>query len=384
LSQFFSFHARQIMPFTKRQKKGEEDATTVYEVIDRAKQEISAIKDAESEIEAAITRLKQQEEDLPDSRSSVSKKRLLKHNAKILEEERERIRSNHYESALETKISSYVSAYRNHEAALQSISKKRKNIADSSEIIEEVHHEMKTLSQSCCSALNLAPPTIKLQNDDSNCPKCGGEVRIQSAKSTLNCQVCGYSCVVLDTTTSGVSFGDEVTFNQSFSYKRSNHFMDWLMRTQYKETYQVADSVVQAVMQELALRKVGPDSVNQKRVLEIMKSKKMKSKCYNYAAQITARITGVPPPRLTSEQDQIANLLFIAIQQPFAVHQPSDRKNFLSYGYCIYRIYQLLGADELLETLPLLTGKGKIPAQDQIMEKIYKDLNWDWPGPLEV
>ena len=73
-----------MAPFAKRQKKGDEDATTVYEVIDRAKQEISAIKDAESEIEAAISRLKELEEELPDSRSSVSKKRLLKHNAKIL------------------------------------------------------------------------------------------------------------------------------------------------------------------------------------------------------------------------------------------------------------------------------------------------------------
>ncbi len=54
----------------------------------------------------------------------------------------------------------------------------------------------------------------------------------------------------------------------------------------------------------------------------------------------------------------------------------------MSYAYCVDRIYELLGADDLLENLPLLTGKGKIAAQDDIMEKIYEEMEWEWPGRI--
>ena len=82
-----------------------------------------------------IQRFKGEEEELPLARSSYLKKRALCHNLLVLESEVDKIEKNYYEHKLESKISSYVSAYRNFEAALQSISKKRKP-SDASDVCQ--------------------------------------------------------------------------------------------------------------------------------------------------------------------------------------------------------------------------------------------------------
>ena len=95
--------------------------------------------------------------------------------------------------------------------------------------------------------------------------------------------------MVIDTTASAVSFGEEVAFTQTFSYLRSNHFSDWLSRIQEKESYVVGNDVVEEVMRGLAERNVAPQDVNQQIVLKVMKAKKMKSKSYNYSSQVCMR-----------------------------------------------------------------------------------------------
>ena len=97
--------------------------------------------------------------------------------------------------------------------------------------------------------------------------------------------------MVIDTTASAVSFGEQVAFTQTFSYLRSNQFSDWLSRIQAKESYVVGNDVVEEVMRGLAERNVAPQDVNQQIVLKVMKAKKMKSKSYNYSSQVCMRIT---------------------------------------------------------------------------------------------
>jgi hypothetical protein len=48
------------------------------------------------------------------------------------------------------------------------------------------------------------------------------------------------------------------------------------------------------------------------------------------------RVTGKHPPRLTDEMEELLKLCFIALQVPFAVHAPADRKNFMSYSYVLF------------------------------------------------
>jgi hypothetical protein len=231
---------------------------------------------------------------------------------------------------------------------------------------------------------NKANPSVIVVEDDALCRCCGSsDIRTLPSKATLTCQRCGHSFVVLDANPSTINLGDDVSFTQSFSYLRINHFSDWLLRVQAKESYSVPEEVLQNVMEALANANVKPEDVCNKTVLSIMKKKKMKSRVYNHVSQICQKLTGIPPPRLSSEQDDVAKLLFCAIQEPFERHCPSLRKNFLSYSYVVFRILELLGCDELLGSISLLSGKGKISAQDEIMKKIFEDLDLEWSGCLE-
>lgn len=363
-------------------KRAREQATvTLASVITDAENKTRGMDNNIDDITRKIDEITEELSTLPNERYTILKRKLLEDTKKTLTDELEKITSGEYLKRLDDITSKFTVNQNRIENAIAAVNKKTKGCTHQAYAATLAKDSEKLLNE-YKSIVQGTAPTVVINNDDSTCIKCGGAVLMQPTRSLLNCQECGYSAPVLDATASAVSFGDEVVFNQSFSYKKSNHFGDWLLRTQAKETYVVSDSIVKIVMEELANLNVHPDDVDQNIVLRIMKDKKLKSKAYNYAAQVTMRCTGIPPPRLTSEMDQLANLIFIAIQEPYTKHMPASRKNFLSYSYCIYRIYELLGADDLLSTLPLLSGRGKLPKQDAIMKKIYEDMDWEWPGDL--
>ena len=70
--------------------------------------------------------------------------------------------------------------------------------------------------------------------------------------------------------------------------------------------------------------------------------------------------------------------MFEEIQGPFEKHKPPERKNFLSYSYCIYKFCQLLGQNHVLKHLSLIKNREKLHMQDKLFEKICKDLGWEF------
>jgi len=315
---------------------------------------------------------------LSSDRSDNHARRVLKHNIGAVETELEKLAARHYSRREDAYKMATVARFNELKQQEQNAKKAPAEAGAAGAAgaaggaatrIEELVHTVKASKQ-------LAPPRVQVVKDDAVCAVCGcEELRVHQAKSVNVCQTCGASSLILDTTASSLSFGDDVVFSHSFSYMRANHFAYWLARIQAKETLVVEESVVEKVMEELAKRDVHPADVTQPVVLATMKAAKMKSKVYNHAAQVTMRITGKPPPRLTSEQDELCKLIFNAIQAPFEKHAPAERKNFLSYSYALYKILDLLGARELLCNIPLLSGRGKIKVQDEIMRKIFADLN---------
>ena len=136
--------------------------------------------------------------------------------------------------------------------------------------------------------------------------------------------------------------------------------------------------VITHVMQEFVLRRItSKDAIDAKKVREVLKSLKLR-KYYDNVAQITARITGKPPPRMTLDQESQCLLMFHAVEQLWPIHCPADRRNFLSYSYCLYKFCELLGWDYLLPNFSLLKGKDKLQRQDAIWKKICDDLEWDY------
>ena len=62
----------------------------------------------------------------------------------------------------------------------------------------------------------------------------------------------------------------------------------------------------------------------------------------------------------------------------FDVNCPLDRKNFLSYSYVLYKFCELLGEDAFLKYFPLLKSKEKLYQQDQVWQKICKEMRWQF------
>ena len=223
---------------------------------------------------------------------------------------------------------------------------------------------------------NAEPPKLALNTRD-DCPLCHAALALVSSKAILTCKGCGYSIAYLDATMQSMSYSDDVEFS-SFSYKRINHFNEWLQQVQAKETYEISNDVLQAVMEELHRQRVTCiKEITTKKVREVLKLLKLR-KAYEHVAQITSRLTGVHPLRVPPEVEEMCRLMFIAVQPAFEKHCPTDRKNFLSYSYCLFKFFQLLGYDQFLDSFTLLKGRDKLARQDDIFKKICAELSWEF------
>ena len=63
---------------------------------------------------------------------------------------------------------------------------------------------------------------------------------------------------------------------------------------------------------------------------------------------IINQLNGLPPPIISPEVEEIIKSLFLQTQYPFNKYCPDDRKNFLTYGYTLYKLFELLELDEYL------------------------------------
>ena len=84
----------------------------------------------------------------------------------------------------------------------------------------------------------------------------------------------------------------------------------------------------------------------------------------------------MPTPHFSLELEEKLCSMFKEIQGPFLKHCPKDRKNFLSYSYVLYKLFQILGKHEYLRFFQLLKSREKLSIQDQIFKKICEDLGW--------
>lgn len=218
------------------------------------------------------------------------------------------------------------------------------------------------------------PPKLALNTRDE-CPLCHTQLVLVNSKSIMTCPSCGYSVAYLDATMQSMSYSDDVEFS-SFSYKRINHFNEWLQQVQAKENFEIPSDVLEKVMQELhRQRVVNLSDITPKRVREVLKTLKLR-KAYEHVAQITSKLTGTKPLRVPPEAEEMCRLMFIAVQPAFEKHCPKDRKNFLSYSYCLYKFFELLGYTQFLDSFTLLKGRDKLARQDEIFKLICEELDW--------
>lgn len=180
--------------------------------------------------------------------------------------------------------------------------------------------------------------------------------------------------------------GEEVGFKEEqemeknivYSYKRENHFNEWISQFQAKESTSVPKEVIDQLRAEFRKQKLKELSeITHEKVKGLLK-KLDKSKYYEHVPYIATILNGVQPPTMSQALEDKLRLMFHQIQKPFEKHRPKDRKNFLSYSYTLYKFCELLGEDDYLPCFPLLKSKEKLYVQDDIWKGICHELRWQY------
>lgn len=209
------------------------------------------------------------------------------------------------------------------------------------------------------------------------CKLCGSQTNMCEVKSELCCSKCGalYDIIIV---TEKSSYSDPPREVSYFSYKRINHFNEWLAQFQAKEKTELPKNIYQDIISELNKTSyIDISKLKYQTVRQILKKLKY-NKYYEHIPHIISVLTDKKAPTLDRKTEEVLRSLFKEIQIPFMNNCPPNRKNFLSYSYVLHKFCELLEFDHLLEYFPLLKSREKLHQQDIIWEKICKDLKWQY------
>lgn len=220
-------------------------------------------------------------------------------------------------------------------------------------------------------------PTIHSLNDTSFvCDACGEDMRVSVNDATISCPECGFHKLIL-MDSDKPSYKDPPREVSYYAYKRINHFNEWLAQFQAKESTEIPEEVFERIEEQIKRERLQASSLNRSKIREILKKLKFNS-FYEHVPHILSRLNGNTAPVMDRETEEKLRYLFREIQPSFQKHCPSERSNFLSYSYVLYKLCELLELDDFLHCFPLLKNRDKLYAQDKIWEKICKDLQWDF------
>jgi hypothetical protein len=222
----------------------------------------------------------------------------------------------------------------------------------------------------------------KIQGRPSNatvCRNCGKRDchYVDEIESDIICMECGFA-EFYQGTELGFKEEQDMERHVLYSYRRENHFNEWVNQFQAKESTSVPPELIQQLKEEVKKQRIKDASeLTHRKVREILKKIHM-NKYYEHVPYITTILNGVQPPTMSQALEDKLRLMFGQIQKPFEKHCPENRKNFLSYSYILYKFCELLGEDEYLPCFPLLKSKEKLYKHDMIWKLITSELGWEW------
>ena len=219
----------------------------------------------------------------------------------------------------------------------------------------------------------------KNEMHEKPCSQCGtmyGRIFDESASEEI-CKACGAVEYILS---EEVGFKEEQELEKHivYSYKRENHFNEWISQFQAKESTHVPEDVIAKLRTEFRKQKVKDlNEITHEKVKSLLK-KLNYAKYYEHVPYIASIVSGITPPTMPQELEDKLRIMFHAIQAPFEKHKPINRKNFLSYSFVLYKMCEILSEDQYLPCFPLLKSREKLYVQDQIWEKICHELKWEF------
>ena len=216
---------------------------------------------------------------------------------------------------------------------------------------------------------------IKVDLNIFKCPNCNTEMTLFPSDGIQICENCGIEQNIL-IESDKPSFKDPPMEVCYFSYKRINHYNEWLAQFQAKESTEIPNEVYEKILLEIKKERItNLEKLDTRKIRQYLKKIKL-NKYYDHAAHILYQINGVQPPSMSKELEEKLRLMFKEIQAPFMEVCPKTRKNFLNYSYVLHKFVELLGLDEYKIYFPLLKDREKLHQTDMIWKKICEKLGW--------
>ena len=169
--------------------------------------------------------------------------------------------------------------------------------------------------------------TLKVDNSIFKCKLCNNEMTLYPSDGLQICTECGHQEYIL-IESDKPSFKDPPLEVCYFSYKRINHFNEWLAQFQAKESTEIPEEVYEKIIAEIKKERItNLEKLDTKKIRAYLKKNKL-NKFYDHAAHILYQINGISPPHMSKELEEKLRLMFKEIQGPFMEVCPKWRKNF--------------------------------------------------------
>jgi len=223
-------------------------------------------------------------------------------------------------------------------------------------------------------------PSGKIKSVGNCCRVCKSHDRtVDTKEATIVCSNCGVCEKYTDSSNQiDWSRADSTEFVQVFTYKRKNHFKEWLTQLQAKESTIIPEDILNLIYVELKKERITDASViTHSKIRQYLKKLRL-NKYYEHIPNIINRITNKKGLIITLELENKLMQMFDMIQEPFEKHCPLNRKNFLSYSFTLHKFCQLLNRNDLLCYFPLLKSREKLFEQEKIWKNICKELEWKY------
>lgn len=217
---------------------------------------------------------------------------------------------------------------------------------------------------------------VEMRQKGYTCENCNTSLIHDSSSGLLICYTCGLTETFNISNLPEWNHSDTHEYIKPYSYKRTNHFKEWITQIQGREGTNVPDEVIRLLILEIKKERLTDKTlITYYKIKEFLKKLKL-NKYYEHIPNIIHKITCNKQLHINQELETKLLDMFNKIQEPFEKLCPKNRKNFLSYSYTLYKFFQLLDKHEYLIYFPLLKSREKLFEQENIWKGICAELDW--------
>ena len=250
---------------------------------------------------------------------------------------------------------------------------------ESSDINSEKYKQSKKLYQEYWKNVNGEIPN--LQDYILSCHNClicnQGELIPLEEEGVLICNNVECGKFVVNIIDNQKPLNKEMPNEVSYTaYIRLNHFKEILSQFQAKETTKIPDELFDAVRNRIVKERKELKEVNYAEMRSILSTLGY-NKYFEHIQYINS-ILGIKPPVMDEELHETLCVLFIEIQQPWALFCPTNRTNFFNYTYILCQLCVLLDQKQYLPYIPMMKDRIKQLEQDMIWKDVCTYLDWEY------